>query len=137
MTAQVTKAIDWGSNADVVTLPSGNVAQLRKVDPFMLMQENGEIPNALASAIDKFMNDKTPKGDRPPVNPGELEAFIKLLGRVCVAAFVSPPASFDGQAGTVGVEKIAFEDKMFIFDWSLGGEQHKAAKNFRPQGAQG
>lgn len=126
----VTQVGSWVVSSELVTLPSGNVARLSKPDPFMMMAtEEGRIPNALASAVSKFLNSGSPAADQR-LEVEEIQAFVNLINRVCVAAFIEPKVNVAGDLGALPLSRLSFEDKMAVFRHALGGAQLDAAQSF-------
>lgn len=119
---KVTSGAEWRAG-ELVELPSGKVARLRKPDVLALISENGEVPDGLS----QFMF-----GDSKDADMAEaLPAMAPLLNRVTRAAFIEPrivdePSKDD----EISLEDVAMADKLFIFQWLMEGAAGQQAGTF-------
>ena len=146
---QVTAASAWSKPAEIVeghllTLPSGNVARLRRTLNLPHLLRKGKIPNPLAAQVEQMISSK-----KPVVQPSEddkelLLQMIELIHSQLPKIFVEPrielePDEWDedeqGQwqpsEGAIAIEWLAPEDAMFAFSFAQGGPAEVA--RFREQ----
>lgn len=133
-----TSADQWSSSRKqgfVVTLPSGNVAKVRRSLSLDTLLKIGKIPNPLASVVQKMITMGKPD---LPIDELDQQVLVQLLDLVdenCVSMMLEPQVSAPGskasgesdtdyaarvdvwepEEGTVSVFDISTEDKMFLF----------------------
>ena len=141
---KATGARDWKSKnketwrAIATDLPSGNTALLRRagLEQFLMM---GMIPNTLIGLMQEQI--AKAKGKPEALNeddiseqlaemledPQQLVDLIDMVDRITVFCVLEPkvaevPVSHsDREEGTLYVDEVDLEDKMFIFQWAVGG----------------
>lgn len=89
-----------GDTAENLTLPSGNVARVRRIGPEAFMAQ-GLIPDPLTPLVDRAINSK--KGAKPKLidkevgqmakDPKKMGAMLEMLDRTVVYAVVKPQCS--------------------------------------------
>jgi hypothetical protein len=169
-----TSAKQWKGKIQVegtdLTLPSGNVARVKQLDPTAFMS-SGIIPDPLSAIITKAINTK--KGLPPKLaddlmkDPAMLSTTLEMFDRVLVHCVVEPPidmpppCAVEVEGQTCGLyanqdvhktptrsghhryeegerdpdvlyaDTVEMDDKMFIFNWVLGGTRD--LEQFREQ----
>ena len=139
-----------------LTVPSGNKCRVRKIGGMQMFLEKGMVPNSLMPTVMEHMNDKR-EVDMAKVSedfledPAKLAAIIELSDSVVCNVVVAPrvlpvphmdvdvperglkagdPVPFDMRDETLlFVDEVDMEDKMFIFQWAVGGS--KDVERFR------
>lgn len=142
---QPTQPSQWrGRGGMPLTLPSGNVALVR-VPGIQHFLKAGIIPNNLRTLIMKGMAGETEFKLEDMVKNEEdldrlLETFDKVLLEVVVEPKVAPvvldeegkPVPFeDRDQSLIYVDEVVLEDKMFIFQFAVGGTRD--LENFRDE----
>lgn len=127
---------DWRQHEDV-ELPSGKTATLRKPDVLSLITGGGDVPDVLTRIVMQGVKGKT--FDSKDLTAGDLPGLADTLNTVARACFVSPRAVPDAEAlaleqsdpdgDWVAVSDIDYMDKLFVFNWAMGG-QGEAARRF-------
>lgn len=148
---KVTAASAWKRSAQqtegvVVTMPSGNVARLRRTLDLPLLLRTGKIPNPLAGYVDAAIKTKN-----PAIKPseGDNEAMVQMVVLIQTQLpriFIEPrveiePKTWDTDTQGVWepsedalrIEDIDPEDAMFAFAFAQGGPAEVAS--FREQQA--
>lgn len=117
----ITTAAQWKSG-EIVQLPSGKVAKLRRPDALSLLLHDGRLPDALGPLIFGGKNEGAGVNEIE-LTPESLTALVPILDQLAVACFVEPRVSEKsaGQGDEVLVPSdIAFNDKLFLFQWVFG-----------------
>lgn len=123
-TPAITSATQWKSG-EIVQLPSGKVAKLRRPDALSLLLHDGRLPDALGPLI---FGGKNEGAGVIELTPESLTALVPILDQLTVACFVEPSVverhesdKSAGQGDDVLVPSdIAFNDKLFLFQWVFG-----------------
>ncbi|KAB2853140.1 MAG: hypothetical protein F9K46_18605 [Anaerolineae bacterium] len=121
MSANITTAAQWKSG-EMVQLPSGKVAKLRRPDALSLLLHDGRLPDALGPLIFGGKNERAGVAEIE-FTPESLTALVPILDQLAVACFVEPRVNEKsvGQRDDVLVPSdIAFNDKLFLFQWVFG-----------------
>ncbi len=117
----ITSAAEWKAG-EIVQLPSGKVAKLRRPDALSLLLRDGRLPDALGPLIFGGKNDGTGVGSIE-LTPESLTALVPILDQLAVACFVEPrvieKSAGPGDDGLLPSD-IAFNDKLFLFQWVFG-----------------
>ena len=139
--SQRSTAANWKSKSKSVEdardllLPSGNVALVRRISPEAFLS-SGMIPDAMQPILEKSIRSK--QGLPPQVeqelvgDPKMLKSIIELMDAALVAAVVEPRVVLSVPEGETLPEDcllasdVDFEDKAFIFNYSLGGSKDLA-----------
>jgi len=128
-----TSAAAWKSKSaegTLLTVPSGNTCLVKPIGLAAFMKK-GVIPNGLIPLI----QDSIKKGGVPEdVNiesiledEGKLQQILELADSICVDAVLDPkvaPAPAEGEdrdPNVLYVDEVDFNDKMFIFNFVVGG----------------
>lgn len=106
---------------ETVTLPSGQVATLRRVHLLDLI-EAGKIPDELTTVVLQLIDDKIHKPSKE-----DLGAYIEVVNLVAIEAFMNPPVAKEASEGALGVDEVPFQDRAEVFRWSNEG-----ARKLRP-----
>lgn len=145
-----TRASQWQSKTPgrgvehEVPLPSGNTCMAIRpgMDTFISI---GIIPNSLMSIISKSI-DQAQKGkavddekllEEMMGDPGKIQDIMQLVDAITLFIVKDPvvhkaPAPGDPRVpDTMYVDMVDFEDKMFLFQWAVGGVESLEA--FRQQ----
>lgn len=129
---KVTTVTAWKAAAKgtEVEVPSGNVALLRRVDPRIFMK-TGRIPNSLLKIVNQAISGKEPDLDKLAEEVGEdptmLIDMMTMMDDICVEAVVQPkvspvpPGGEERDDSVLYVDEVDMDDKMFIFNWAVGG----------------
>lgn len=128
----ITPVSDW-KQGEVVQLPSGKVARLRKPDVINLILADGHIPDAFMPIL--FGKDAKP-GQPADVEmtPELLQDILPTMNTIIKACFVEPRIVDTPDDTTLGVNDVAWADKLWVFQWVFGG-QGQAAATFPSQQA--
>ena len=138
---QATTASSWRQQTREGTplvVPSGNTCLVRPSSGLDMFVRNGHIPNSLMPIIQDAINKgKPPTMDQLDLeaNPDLLESIIELTDTACIFMVLEPqirpvPKDEAGEAipfnqrdegDYLYVDEVMFEDKMFIFNWAVGG----------------
>lgn len=113
------------------TLPSGNSARLRRVS-LQTFLKTGRVPNVLMKPMKRAIEKKqemTPDELKELMSdPEAIGEMFKLVDMIAVDAFIEPkltPLPDDESEGRredlLYVDEIDLDDKMFIFQWMVGG----------------
>jgi len=124
----VNRVQEWRAareQGETVTLPSGQVATLRRVHLLDLI-EAGKIPDELTSVVLQLIDDKIHKPSRE-----DLSSYIEVVNLVCMAAFMDPPLAAEGSAVALGVEEVPFQDRAEVFRFCNEGA--RKLRPFRPE----
>lgn len=110
---------------ELVKLPSGNVARLRRPD-LLDMVMSGQVPDSLTPIVEKAFFEAPDEQSREEtgrafVQEAGLAGFNELLRLICQAAFLEPHIMDDPQAeDEISYGDLDFADKMFVFTWAAG-----------------
>lgn len=138
--SEVTSASQWKSKSaqgGELKVPSGNVCLVRKPDGMRVFMSKGMIPNSLMPIVQNAIAEGT-KGNSKPVDPAKLMEevlsdpqkladMIGLIDAVVVDTVLEPkvaavPENYDDRDDDVlYVDDIDMDDKMFIFQFAVGG----------------
>lgn len=124
-TGGITSAAEWKAG-EIVQLPSGKVAKLRRPDALSLLLRDGRLPDALGPLIFGGKNEGAGVG-AIELTPESLTALVPILDQLAVACFVEPrvvekaveKSAGPGDDGLLPSD-IAFNDKLFLFQWVFG-----------------
>lgn len=130
----VTSASEWkkASRGTPLRVPSGNTCLVKVLGMEAFLQQ-GMIPNSLMRYITGALAKGKPPSQQPEflsletLNPAELEEIIGLFNNVVVAVVIEPkvyPVPPEGEAKDdqlLYVDEVAFDDKVFIFQYAVGG----------------
>lgn len=138
----VTTAKDWKGRANQAVeldLPSGNTALVRNPGMQAFLQA-GIVPNELMgiimSAIEK---EEMPDLESMQTDPEKLKSVLTLFDNILVYCVVEPavlPVPTEGvtrDEDLLYVDEVDMEDKMFIFQYAVGGT--KDLEKFRAEQA--
>lgn len=121
--AEITKGSAWRTTEDV-ELPSGKVARLQKPDVLALIMSSGEIPDVLSNQLLAGLQGAAPK-EQVELTAENVGGLLEVVNTVTRAAFVLPrivnkPAETMGE-DEIGIEHVAFNDRVFVLKWAMGG----------------
>lgn len=130
----ITSAAEWKAG-EIVQLPSGKVAKLRRPDALSLLLRDGRLPDALGPLIFGGQNEGAGAG-AIELTPEALTALVPILDQLAVACFVEPrvvePTNVGKSAGPgddgLLPSDIAFNDKLFLFQWVFGEAGTRAGR---------
>lgn len=143
----VTTAGSWrekNNQNSELKLPSGNVCLVRRAMGLQAFLRDGQIPNGLLELVEKHQSKGQPPSKQDPglqaeellKDPKNLKSIIDLCDNVCIQVVIEPQvhAVPKDDSGTeiplvhretsedfIWVDEVDFEDKMFIFQWAVGG----------------
>lgn len=120
---EITKGSAWRTTEDV-ELPSGRVARLRKPDVLALIMESGEIPDVLSGQLlAGLQGSAAPK--QIEITAESVRDLMEVVNAVTRAAFVLPRIVDKPEAemtdDEIGIEHVAFNDRVFVLKWAMGG----------------
>jgi len=137
---QLTSASAWKKQTWVTKLPSGNVAELRKPSIYVLITDEGAIPDTL---FEKFFNAPNASPDAvvnasPKELREQMRVMLSMAKTVVPDAIVSVRVITDGNAnydgGEIHLHDIDEQDQMFIVNWAMqGGDPEVALARFLAQ----
>lgn len=141
----VTSVGDWKAKANgtPVTLPSGNVARLRRpgMDSFV---RRGMIPNILMAPIQTMLGQGEEAASEQvkdmAEDPQTIIEFFALMDDICVEVFAEPvlnPLPDHDQPrdpNLLYVDEIDMDDKSFAFEYAVGGPRN--VQQFRDRQAE-
>jgi hypothetical protein len=117
-TATPTPASEWKvEEEEAVTLPSGNVATLKRPQLSVLVR-HGEVPEELLQAAGALASGEA---------PDDLATAVQLTDLLISFAFVDPKVAFEGDGGGLSIEALADQDKIFVAAWIKGDVETMAA----------
>lgn len=120
-------------NIEDLRLPSGEVAQVRRIGPQLFFQA-GIVPDSLAPIVQGLI--ESAQGGKPQseedivkavMSTGDMEAMFRLVDNVLVASVVSPKVAIrpedpdDEQDDIFYTDEVDEDDKNFIFQYVVGG----------------
>jgi len=118
---KITSAKSWRS-AQVVELPSGNVARLRKVS-VTAMLAFGRVPNALLSMAQEFTTQGVDVGEATQ-DQEKFGDFVRFTHFVAEQAFVEPKINLNPEAeladDEISILDLDDADLLFVLHWSQG-----------------
>lgn len=104
-----TSAEAWKvEEAELVALPSGNVAKLKRPQ-LSGMIRRGEIPNPLLEAAGAYEAGQLPEN---------MEQAVQLTDILVAATFVEPTVAVEGHSdGDLSIDSLSDADKGFVAAW--------------------
>jgi hypothetical protein len=129
---QITTASEWKAKAAGTDLrvPSGALCRVRRVD-LRIFVKQGRIPNSLRSIIDQAMGgkqlDEAEMAKEVMDNPEKLDDMVSMVDSVVVDCVLQPrvkavpPAGQAKDPDQLYVDELDLNDKMYIFNWCVGG----------------
>lgn len=131
---KVTPASEWKRNAQMVTLPSGNVAEIRVVGmiSLILSDESGDVPDLITAQLIAQLSGK-PAQSQIVVDKSELPRMGGFIKRIAVASMVNPRIAEnpDYDAGEIAYDDLSDEDKMFLLNLAMPTKEMATAERFR------
>lgn len=131
-----TSAAEWKKKSTVGTpirVPSGNVALVRRPGMQVFLSK-GMIPNSLMGFVNDSLKSGKPKVEDLNMTPETLKELMNLVDDVTCDVCIDPmvvPKPKDHQnnilpmssrdPNTLYVDEVDVEDKMFIFNYAVGG----------------
>lgn len=147
---KATSAKAWKKNAGAkpveLELPSGNVALIRQI-PLTTLLSDGLLPDSLAAMVRKKTGDTAPASKEEVQapsqdeigelmsDPAKLKDMFKLFDAILVRAVVEPKVLSPEDAEGVAIpdedrdeealyaDEVDLQDKVFIFQYTVGGSQ--------------
>ena len=112
---------------ELVELPSGNVARLRRVHVLDLA-EQGQIPDPLVGMAAELVS-----GSKKALTAADLTRYVDVVNLVCRAAFVEPTVGDKGTNSQLAVGELEMGDRLAVYNWSHSGGR---LRKFRPEQAE-
>lgn len=115
MTAtQITDVKVWRESAqgELFTLPSGNVARLRRIH-IMQLVEQGQVPDTLTALVAQMIS----SDPRLRLSMADLKRYAEVVNVVVKAAFVEPRLADEPGEDCLGVQEVNFSDRAAVFEW--------------------
>jgi hypothetical protein len=111
----VTGLSAWRAQAEgqLFTLPSGNVAKLRRVHVLDLVQQ-GKVPDTLTGLVAQMIDTKNVTVQ---VTLEDLDDYVDVVNLVCIAAFAEPRLAAEPSDDALGVSELTFVDRAAVFEW--------------------
>ena len=119
-----TPVSDWQTSHEL-TLPSGNVARLKRVALIDLILQGG-IPDTLSSRAVEMAG----QTQQRKLTVQELRDYEAVVNLVVKAAMIEPEISDQGLA----ISDIDFIDRVQIFNWANGGVHNLRPFRNKPAG---
>jgi hypothetical protein len=110
---------------ELVTLPSGMVARLRRIHILDLV-EQGEIPASLATLASELVS-----ASRTNLNAGAMKRYGQIVNRVVRAAMVEPRVGDEPTKEQLAVDELEMLDRLAIFNY--GNVSTRSLRLFRPE----
>jgi hypothetical protein len=119
----------WAPQSEVVELPSGRPARLRKsISLFQLVRQRNISAEQFA-ALEQLQR-------------GELQDIVvgvDMLAAICYAAFLEPRITPDGKPingqPTVSIDELSDDDQVFVLERAFGGTSTTEGLRDEPDGA--
>src|SRR5436190_16253857 len=116
-TTEATPAAAWnGNHTKTVTLPSGNVAELRERFPVYVMLRTGILTGEMFAAFNEWQDGTL----------GDPKLASELVDLMTCSMFINPKVTKDGADGTVAIDQISDEDIDFVLDQATGGSPDRS-----------
>lgn len=132
-----TSATSWKSALDegfLQTLPSGNVARLRRTLDLLVLMKSGQIPNPLMNLVNDMITGKRKELKMQDVEPEKMVELLKLVDRCLPGIFIepklaAPPEELDiiqarswkpEDEDTISLLALDQQDRMFAFAFAQG-----------------
>ncbi len=107
---------------------------VRKVDLMSLLDAKGDIPDPLTNMVLATLAGGSITQKPIGADPKELLMFTELINRVAIACFVEPRLTADphpsADSELVYVNNLTFDDKLFAFNWAIGGNLYSETATF-------
>lgn len=124
-TNEPTPAAAWnGNHTKLVTLPSGNVAELRESLPVYLMLRTGIFTAEMFAAYNDWQDKQL----------GDPRLASQLVDLMTCNMFINPKVTRDGAEGTVSIEQVSDEDIDFVLELASGGTPGRSFPDEQPDG---
>lgn len=113
-----------------LALPSGLMVRVRKMDSLKLLMSEGDIPNSLMKHVNLAIQDGVvnEKELADELDFDDLQQVQQLMDRITIECWVEPriyPVP-DDEANRIDdqlyIDEVDLEDKMFVFQWVMGGD---------------
>ncbi|MBN1814712.1 MAG: hypothetical protein JXA14_22925 [Anaerolineae bacterium] len=126
-----TSITKWRSKnkPEEVTLPSGNVALLRRVH-ILELARGGAIPTVLATMMSGDGKVSTNPADMLK-NADDLTEMLDMIDAVVMRAFVQPKLGKEATDEQLAIGEVNVTDRMFVFRWCNGEAEQLGP--FRPK----
>ena len=121
-----TPAGGWNPGNQTVTLPSGNVAELRPALPTFVLLRSGVMNKDLFAAFEQWQEGKL---DDP-------SQASELLDLIVTTMFVSPVVTHDGAGDSLPISQLTDDDIDRVLELAVGGLPDEAFPD-EPEGAGG
>lgn len=118
-----------------IILPSGMVIRVKKLGSLQALMGSGSIPNPLmkyvSEALDTGVETLTEKVNQAP-DLAELTEIQQLVDRVNLDCWLSPELhsppqdDHDRDEDLLYSDEVGDEDKLFVFQWVIGGVEDVA-----------
>jgi hypothetical protein len=129
-----TSAKAWKKQTHLVELPSGNVAELRRINIMAKIDPSGNSKQFLAVQVASGM-----AGQQIKLDPEAAAQSLNELNELVTDAFVSPELVLgapetDDQLALIDLDQSDYE---FVLEWVMGGEALNGARRFPDQSKAG
>lgn len=133
MSNRVTAKDQWKKKGEEVDVPSGKVALCRRVSPDIFLRK-GVLPNALMPLVKEALKTgKAPDLEEADIKIDDVEDVLKMYDHVVKHIVIEPKLTLPPEKDEHGEEveerdpdklytdEVDFEDKVFLFNWAVGG----------------
>lgn len=147
---KTTSAAQWkkksGAKPVDVELPSGNVAKVRQI-PMTTLLSDGLFPDSMANIVRSSIDGKQSKAEleaqtnaqmaEMAEDPKKMLEMFSVIDKIMVQAVVEPAVQLppeddeDRDDEVLYADEVDIEDKMFIFNFCVGGS--KDIERFREE----
>lgn len=119
---KLTPASEWRTNAELVQMPSGRVAKLRRANLLTMIRDGENVPNFLAAKVTERLSGRKPANAAAP-DPMEMaRSAVDSVFFIAKAVFVYPRL-VDGEPiadDEVSISSISEEDLAFAATYATG-----------------
>ena len=133
----VTPASQW-RQGEILELPSGNVAEVKRPSAISMMLEDGTIPDSFIGIVSGNINGQPQASEQQGYSREDIKAILDLTVKICRAAFVKPRIVPPNQEADytndeISIDDVSEADRMFVMNWAFGSEVAANAAKFRSE----
>jgi hypothetical protein len=116
---KLTSIEEWGDNTEIVELPSGKVAKLRRLNVLAMLELGDDVPNFLKAYVGRSLRGEAGNPMTEAEDPTEAVAMITFLAR---QTFVYPElVTGEPQTDTqINISVVSEMDLTFAAGYGLG-----------------
>jgi hypothetical protein len=137
---EVTPAVQWKRQTQLVELPSGNVVEIMEIDiSGFILSGDSSIPDFLTTQVLAGMNGgMNGQGSQPKeveIGSDDFEKLLPFIERVATMTIVNPVIVTDRKPdydnGEIHLSDIDVTDKIFLFTSLMPSQEMSAVASFR------